>query len=279
MKIVIVGANGMLGRDLAMLGQRAGMDIVSLGHDTIDITRPETFDNLPSADWCINCAAYTDVDGAETHTDIATAVNATGAGHLAIWCQTHDVRLLHVSTDYVFDGTARTPYVEDASINPLGSYARSKAEGESLVRVAGPNHVIARTQGLFGRHGKNFVQTILTLLKKGQPLKVVNDQWTCPTYTHDLAKGLLSLCEAGKFGTVHVSSEGECTWYELACFIRDYARRDNPIEPVDTSSYPRPARRPAYSVLDKKRLSEWTGQRLPHWKDAVSSYLRELAGE
>lgn len=278
-RVAITGANGMLGRDLLAVARARGLVVLPFTRAELDVTDPTTYHRMSNVEWVINCAGFTNVDGAESDAVGAEAANVLGPARLAAWCASRNMALCHISTDYVFDGLSHKPCMEEDPIHPLGLYAKTKARGEGLVRESGARHLIVRTQGLFGWQGRNFIKTILDLLLKGEPLKVVNDQWTAPTYTRHLADALLDLVEAGCMGTVHASAEGECSWYELAVFVRNETGLSTTIKPVTTAEFPRPAQRPAYSVLDKTRLYEWTGRRLPHWQEGVQAYLAELKGQ
>ena len=277
MRVVIIGANGMLGRDLAMACQAGGIETLGFDLPGVDITRDSGgLDKTPDGDWVVNCAAYTDVDGAETHRDLAFAVNADGAGRVARWCASKGIPLLHISTDYIFDGQLGRPILEEDPANPLGVYGESKLAGETAIKAAGGPHIIVRTQALFGIQGKSFIRAILAKLEKSdEPLRVVNDQTVCPTYTRHLAQGILHLMALRKRGTVHLSATGACTWYEFACAIAARVKPKALIQPVSSAEYPRSARRPAYSVLDKNRYEAWTGHRAPDWREGMVEYLRE----
>ena len=275
MRIVILGARGMLGRDLAAAAAAAGFDVSGFDLPELDITRDDGgFDRIPACDWVVNCAAYTDVDGAESHRETAFAVNGEGAGRVARWCAGAKVPLLHVSTDYVFDGTKHAPYKEEDSTNPPDVYGESKLAGEKAVAAAGGQYVVARTQALFGKHGRNFVDAIRTRLLKDETLRVVKDQTVCPTYTRHLAAAILRLLNCGRRGIVHVSASGSCTWHEFACAIAARVRPGVAVQAVTTAEFPRPARRPAYSVLEKDRYELWTGHRMPEWQDGLKEYLK-----
>jgi dTDP-4-dehydrorhamnose reductase len=266
----------MLGHDLTAACREAGHEVFGYDLPELDLTKDDGgLDRVPPGDWVVNCAAYTDVDGAQSHRDTAFAVNAGGAGRAAAWCAGRGVPFVHISTDYVFDGMSKIPYREDAPVHPLNVYGESKLRGEEAVQAAGGRHLIVRTQSLFGIHGKNFVAAILQRLEAGGPLKVVNDQASCPTYTAHLAAAILHLMRCGRLGIVHVSASGECTWFEMACAIARSVRPDSVIQPVTAQEFGRPARRPAYSVLDKSRYEEWTGRRMPSWQDGLEAYLAE----
>jgi len=265
----------MLGRDLMDSCTAKAIDVAGFDLPEIDITQPsDTWDRMLQCDWLVNCAAYTDVDRAESERDLAVAVNRDGPGNLARWCSARGVHFLHVSTDYVFDGVSRRAYHEEDPVNPLGVYGQSKLEGEKVVRSANPGFVIVRTQALFGLHGRNFVDAISRKLETGPyPLRVVDDQSTCPTFTVHLARAILRLIEVGAAGTVHVSASGECTWYDFAREIAMVAGSSARIDPVGTAGYPRPARRPAYAVLAKDRFVKLTGRSLPDWRVGLREYM------
>jgi len=266
----------MLGRDLVAAGAAAGLEVFGYDLPEIDIARDASgLDKLPDADWLVNCAAYTDVDGAESAVETALAVNRDGARRVAAWCAARKVNLLHVSTDYVFDGTGTSPYREDDPTRPVNAYGQSKLAGEQEVRTLCPSALIVRTQSLFGLHGRHFVQAILTHLESGKrPLRVVDDQTSCPTYTVHLADSILRLLNSGKHGIVHVSASGHCTWYEFACAIVAAVGPGTEVVPVSSREYRRPARRPALSVLDKTRYTSWTNHEMPSWKAGLAQYLK-----
>lgn len=266
----------MLGGELAR--QLDEGDIRFYGYDLPELDISRDFEAGAIDASCavlINCAAWTDVDGAESNPKPAFSVNGDGAGRIARWCAGAGVKLVHISTDYVFDGALGRAYREDDKTNPLGVYGASKLAGEAAVLKALPDALIVRTQALFGPGGKNFPAAIISRLQEGNAaLKVVNDQTVCPTCTGHLASAILDLINVDAKGIVHVSSSGQCTWYEFACEI---ARRLKPgavIDPVGTAAFPRPAARPAYSVLDKTRFIGITGRSMPHWKNALSWYLQ-----
>lgn len=264
MKICVFGYKGQLGNDLMQSARRAGIQAEGIDLPACDITRKDSvdqaFDRAGSVDLAINAAAYTAVDLAEKEVQTAFAVNRDGAGHLAEACRQRDLALIHISTDYVFDGRQDRPYKPDDAVNPNGVYARSKAAGEEAVRKALNRHLIVRISWLFGMHGNNFVKTMLRLGKEKETLQVVDDQTGSPTYAGDLAEALIRI--AGQtipgftaWGTYHYCNAGAITWYAFARKVFDLARpyenltvRD--VTPIPTSRYPTPAPRPAYSVLD-----------------------------
>ena len=275
--LVIVGANGMLGTDLVVAARQRGHDPQGIDLPEVDITDPASCEAaLPEGARVVNCAAYTRVDDAETEREAAFTVNGEGAGNLARACAAKGSSLLQISTDYVFPGIRREGAGEDDDPAPINAYGASKLEGERQVRASGCRHLIVRAQSLFGRHGPNFVKAIAGALAKDDPrLTVVDDQYSSPTYTRHLAEALLELVEAGCEGDVHVRASGVCSWFEFAQAIADRLRPGAVVEPVPTSAYPRPAKRPAYSVMRCDRFESWTGRSMPTWIDGLDAYLAE----
>ena len=271
--ILVVGANGMLGRDmLAFLGDAArGVDI-----DEIDITSLESTERILRTlrpDTVINCAAYTDVDGCESDAETAMQVNGEGVAHLAMASLGIGARLVHVSTDYVFDGGKGSPYVEDDAPCPLCVYGESKLAGE-LNAVFNPDHLIVRTQWLYGFHGRNFVETMLRLAGEKDELTVVDDQVGSPTWTVDLAHAILALLKTGHRGVYHAANAGYCSWNEFAQAIFEEAGLSVKVRGMSTHELNRPARRPLYSTLDCRKLEQDTGFRARPWRSALKAYLQ-----
>jgi dTDP-4-dehydrorhamnose reductase len=271
--ILVVGANGMLGRDMmALIGDAArGVDI-----DEIDITSLESTERIlrtlkPKT--VINCAAYTDVDGCETNVETAMQVNGEGVAHLAMASREIGARLVHVSTDYVFDGGKGSPYVEDDAPCPLGIYGESKLAGE-LNAAFNPDHLIVRTQWLYGLHGKNFVETMLRLAGEKQELSVVDDQIGSPTWTVDLAHAIMALLRTGQSGIYHAANAGFCSWNEFAKTIFQEAGLPVKVNGMTTEELNRPARRPLYSTLDCSKLEQDAGFRPQPWRAALKAYLQ-----
>jgi len=260
--ILVVGANGMLGRDLlGLLGATArGVDI-----DGIDITSLESTERIirtlrPKT--VINCAAYTDVDGCETNVETAMQVNAEGVAHLAMATREIGARLVHISTDYVFDGGKGSPYVEDDAPCPLGVYGESKLAGEMNAGF-NPDHLIVRTQWLYGLHGKNFVETMLRLAVEKDEVAVVDDQVGSPTWTGDLSQAVLALLHSGHRGVYHAANAGFCSWNEFAKAIFEEAGLSVKVNGMTTDELNRPARRPLYSTLDCSKSHHAAGRRYP----------------
>jgi dTDP-4-dehydrorhamnose reductase len=278
MRILITGASGMLGVDLHAAATTAGHDVVALARADLDITdRAAVAVAVVAAgpEVVVNCAAWTDVDGAESQPDAATAANAAGPGALATAAGAWTV---HVSTDYVFDGTKRTPYVESDATNPLSRYGRSKLDGELAVAAGAPeSHTIVRTAWLFGVHGRCFPQTMLRLAAERDELTVVDDQIGCPTFTGHLAAALVTISEQRDrpLGVHHLAAAGECSWRQFAeAIIADSPHGETTtVTPITTAQFPTAAPRPAYSVL----RSERGAPTLPDWRDGLRAFVAERA--
>jgi dTDP-4-dehydrorhamnose reductase len=277
-KILIIGARGMLGRDLQpTLSLRH--EVVGTDLEELDITRPgqtrETIDSL-RPDVVINLAALTDVDGCESQREKAFLVNAEGALEVARGCAATGARLIHLSTDYVFDGTSPVPYTEETLPRPLNVYGESKLLGERGVQETGGNYLILRTAWLFGRHGKNFVDTLLRLSSQQEEIRVVNDQRGSPTYTRDLSWAIERLLGREERGILHITNSGSCTWFEFAGKIlamkgpRGHSVRLLPISSADLGQ---PAKRPANSVLDCSKFERIAGWKMRCWEECLREYL------
>ncbi len=275
-RLLVTGCHGQLGR--ALLDEAATRELPADGCDvdTVDITGSESVRALLTAlrpTVVINCAAMTDVDGCETEPDRADEVNGQAVGHLADAAGSIDALLVQISTDYVFSGPSDRPWREEDPPTPESAYGRSKLLGEELARRA-PEHLIVRTAWLFGHGGGNFVEAILRQLEGGaRELRVVADQRGCPTYAPDLASAILDLVIGGARGTVHAVNEGATTWHGFASAIVELMKSPAAVRPVTTREFPRPARRPEFSVLDTTLLRSLIGRELPNWRDALERYL------
>ncbi|MBX7244374.1 MAG: dTDP-4-dehydrorhamnose reductase [Candidatus Sumerlaeaceae bacterium] len=278
-RFVVFGAAGMLGH--ALMDELAARSLLATGLDrrACDVT---------DADAClavlaqlrpavaINCAAFTDVNGAETQREAAMAVNGAGAGNVARACEKIGSRCLFVSTDYVFDGAKAEPYLETDIVNPLNVYGGSKLEGERQTLAGCANSLVVRTSWLYGPYGRNFVQTILQRAESGQPLGIVEDQTGAPTYTRDLARVLCDVAVSKLTGVVHATNRGACSWYQFAKSALDLAGLSSvQLSPVKTSDYPTPALRPANSRLTDTRLGTAGIPAMPTWEDGLRRYLLE----
>jgi dTDP-4-dehydrorhamnose reductase len=273
MRLLVTGAVGMLGRDVVELARGAGHDVAGFSRAELDVVDAAAVVRAVAdvrPDGVVNCAAFTDVDAAEERSEEAVAVNGAGAGHVAAAADAVGATVVHVSTDYVFDGTKPAPYVESDEPNPRSAYGRSKLEGERAVAAANPRHAIVRSSWLFGVGGRNFVETILARGAEQSEVSVVTDQVGCPTFTGHLAGALVALAERRATGVLHVAGAGHCSWHDFAVEIFREARVDCDVHPTDTASIGRPAPRPANSVLLSERPD---APRLPSWRDGLAEYL------
>ncbi|QEN87912.1 dTDP-4-dehydrorhamnose reductase [Labrys sp. KNU-23] len=292
MRIVVTGRDGQLAHSLRAVGVSLGVDIVCLGRPELDLAVPASIPAAllaSGADAIINAAAYTAVDRAESEPEKAHAVNAVGAGLVAEAAHRLGVPIVHVSTDYVFDGAAQHPYREEERVCPLGAYGTSKHEGEVRVAAAAPRHVVCRTSWVYSPHGQNFVKTMLRLAGERDEVSVVSDQFGCPTYALDLAGTLLQIArhvieekaaDSPLFGVFHVAGSGEASWADLAeAVFAASASAGGPsarVRRISTKDYPTPARRPADSRLDTARLRERYGIALPDWRASVGDCVSRL---
>jgi dTDP-4-dehydrorhamnose reductase len=268
----------MLGHDVVRVAEQAGHDVTALARDDLDITNAAAVEEAvvseqPEA--IVNCAAWTDVDGAESDLDGATAVNGAGAANVAAAADRIGSKVVFPSTDYVFDGTKEQPYLESDEVNPLSGYGKSKLAGEVETASHNPRHFIVRASWLFGVNGKNFVATMLDLGRTLDEVVVVKDQIGCPTYTGHLAEGLVRLVEWGDYGVYHMAGAGECSWYEFAIEIFRQAGIECRVLSTTTDMLGRPAPRPAYSVLATERE---TAIHLPDWQEGLAAFLAERTG-
>jgi dTDP-4-dehydrorhamnose reductase len=280
--ILVTGANGQLGKEL----QVAAIDypqyqFLFAGRETLQVEDAEAvkkyFENH-AIDFCINCAAYTAVDKAETEKENAFTINAAAAGQLATVCKSVNAMFIHISTDYVFDGTATKPYKETDTTHPLGIYGQSKLQGEQLVLANHPGAIIIRTSWVFSSFANNFVKTMLRLMKERESITVVNDQYGCPTYAADLANAILEII--GKYSSANLQqhvfnycNDGVISWYDLAVAIKELTGSNCAVNPIPTSQYPTPAKRPQYSVLDTTLIKNTFSLHIPQWKESLQKCL------
>jgi dTDP-4-dehydrorhamnose reductase len=275
----VFGAAGQLGGDLTDAIRRQGDQVTAVGHRGGDITAPAAVMQaieVSRPDAVINCAAWTRVDAAEDHEAEAELINGTGAGIVAAACAAAGVRLCHLSTDYVFDGSATEPIDEDAPTDPQSAYGRTKLHGEEAVRAVCADHLIVRTSWLYGRNGPNFVLTMLRLAADRPEVRVVADQQGVPTWTGHLAPAVLRLIEIATPGTYHLTNSGATTWYGLALAAIRARGLTALVVPITTAEYPTAAARPAYSVLDNRRWRELGELPLPNWEEGLAAYLATL---
>ncbi len=285
--ILVVGAKGMLGHEvIAALRENPWREKIgprqvhAFDLEEIDITKltgiKRCFETT-RPQLVINCAAYTDVDGCETHRETAFAVNGDGPGNLAQTCRETNAKLIHLSTDFVFDGRKDRPYLPDDPTGPLSVYGESKLVGETVVQQNLENHIILRTSWLFGAHGKNFVTSIRRLAQEREYLEVVHDQIGSPTYAADLAQAILYLAEVDAKGIFHFCNEGVCSWYDFAVEIVRQSNLSVEVRPMASDRLCRPAPRPAWSVLDTAQYRQATGQPIRRWQEALTEYLQDTA--
>jgi len=279
MKLLVAGAAGMLGRDVMLAAGNAGHDIIGFGRSELDVANAAAVEkklNLERPDVVINCAAWTDVDGAEEAEEAAMAINGAGAGNLAAVAAAVGASVVYVSSDYVFDGAKGAPYVEADQPAPLSAYGRTKLAGEEATAAANKRHFIVRSAGLFGIGGSNFVETMLRLAADHGEVLVVRDQVGSPTYTWHLAYGIVRLIEGIEFGIHHMAAAGQCSWYEFAREIFEQAKVECKVLSTSTEEFGRPAPRPSFSALTSQREH---AIRLPSWQDGLAGYLAQRQAE
>ena len=278
MKVVVTGAAGQLGQDVVRELAKKNHDAYGADRSQLDITIEAdvmSYIHEVKPDVILHCAAYTNVDAAEENEDTAYQINALGTEYLAKAANEVGAKMLYVSTDYVFDGTATEPYEVDQATSPLGAYGRTKLAGEQLLQKHLDQFFIVRTAWVFGVYGNNFVKTMIRLGKERGEVGVVHDQVGSPTYTVDLAKFMVELMETEKYGIYHATNSGVCSWYEFAVEIFKQAGLEVTVNPLTSEQFPRPAKRPNYSVLSKKKIEAEGLTPLRDWKEALAAYLEE----
>ena len=276
-KVLITGANGQLGKELVELFTEKGFEVYGFGRDKMDITNEVQVQEMISTlkpNIVLHSAAHTQVDLAESEPEQAFSINAYGTRNVAVAAEAVGAKLVYVSTDYVFDGTTDEPYNEFSPTSPLGVYGKSKLAGEQFVRDLHSKFFIVRTSWVYGKHGANFVKTMLKLGEEREKLSVVADQRGCPTYTLDLANAILELVDTQKYGVYHVSNSGSCSWYEFAKEIFEISEMKVQVNPCTTADFPRPAARPANSVFEHMSIKLNNFSSIRPWKEALSSFLR-----
>lgn len=272
--VLITGANGMFGQDAAEVFINSGYNVLLASKSDLDVTNLEKvqqFFSQNNFDFVLHAAAYTKVDDAETNRELAFLINAKGAKNVAIASNAKSLPIIYISTDYVFDGEKGVPYFTDDKTNPINVYGASKLAGEEEVKKENPQHYIARTSWLYGKHGKNFVDTMIAISKNQKSLKVVNDQFGCPTWTVDLAGAVKNLIENKMpFGTYHLCGEGVTSWFEFAKKIFEISKINVEVIPVTTDQFPRPAKRPQFSAMNN-------GGMIRSWEEGLVDYLKSSA--
>ena len=281
MRVLVTGVKGQLGYDVVNEMLKRGLEPVGVDVEEMDITDKAACEKViteSKVDAVIHCAAYTAVDAAEDNVDICMKVNAEGTRNIAEVCKKLDIKMMYISTDYVFDGQGERPWEPDDERAPLNVYGQSKYEGELAVEELLEKFFTVRIAWVFGVNGKNFIKTMLRIGKERGAASVVCDQIGSPTYTYDLARLLVDMIQTDKYGRYHATNEGLCSWYEFACEIFRAAGMDEvKVTPVTTAEYPAAkAKRPMNSRISKEKLSENGFERLPEWQDAVARYLKEI---
>ena len=287
LNILITGANGQLGSSLRQLGSVSPNNYLATDVAELDITDAGAVLQTVKEqriDVIVNCAAYTNVEKAEEDEPTADLLNHKAAAYLAAAAKETGATLIHVSTDYVFDGTGHRPYTEDMATSPLGAYGRTKLAGEEAVKASGCRYLILRTAWLYSEYGRNFLRTMLRLTEEKEVLRVVFDQTGTPTYAGDLAEAIFDIVEHRKYegreGIYHFSDEGVCSWYDFARAIAEYAGNSAcDIRPCHSDEFPSKAVRPAYSVLDKTKIKETFGIVIPHWTDSLRKCIGNIEKE
>ncbi len=280
MRVFVTGVKGQLGYDVVKELESRGMEAVGVDIDEMDITDADSVDKVIRAaapDAVIHCAAYTAVDAAEDNVELCRKVNADGPKNIAKVCKDLDIKMIQISTDYVFNGQGERPWEPDDEADPQSVYGQTKYEGELAVKELLDKYFIVRIAWVFGVNGKNFVKTMLNLAKTRDTLTVVDDQFGSPTYTEDLAKLLVDMVQTDKYGTYHATNEGICSWYEFACAIFKEAGVEMTVLPVSSAEYAAKAKRPANSRMSKEKLTENGFEKLPTWQDALKRYIPVIA--
>lgn len=279
MKILILGHKGMLGSDL-LLRLFAFHDVTGKDIEDFDIASQGACEEViaeTEPDIVINAAAYTNVDGCESDSDTCFSVNAEGVKNIALACQQKRIKIVHFSTDYVFDGTRETPYQEDDKCTPLNVYGKSKLAGEQYLKQFSDNFLLIRSAWLYGKNGKNFVKTIIEKARTEKLLKIVDDQVGAPTFTWDLAAAVQLLIEGQHTGIFHITNRGNCSWYEFAIkILKSACIPEVTVKPIKSDELERPARRPHYSVLTCRKFSETTGKVMRYWQVALDDYISKM---
>lgn len=280
MKVLVTGVKGQLGHDVVNELNKRGIESVGVDVEEMDITDPEACKHVITAsnvDAVIHCAAYTAVDAAEDNVELCRKVNADGTRNIAGVCKGLDIKMMYISTDYVFNGQGSRPWEPDDERQPLNVYGQTKYEGELAIEELLEKYFTVRIAWVFGVNGNNFIKTMLWLGKERGAVSVVDDQIGSPTYTYDLARLLVDMIVTDRYGRYHATNEGLCSWYEFAVEIFKQAGMDQvTVTPVDSSSFPAKAKRPSNSRMSKEKLTENGFKLLPRWEDALGRYLREI---
>ena len=293
--ILVTGANGQLGSEMQTLsGSYPEYEFLFVTRRELPIDDEKAVENFFSnhpINYCVNCAAYTAVDKAETDSENAFIINGSAVGNLAKYCKLQGATFIHISTDYVFDGTATSPYKEDDTVNPVNLYGASKLKGEQLTIFNNPDSIIIRTSWVYSYSGNNFVKTMLRLMKERESIQVVSDQLGCPTYAADLAAAIMQIInqlkqspfllnEVREIGQIfNYSNQGVINWYQFALAIKEFSGTGCVVNPILSSQYPTPAKRPNYSVMDTSKIERTFHLVIPNWKDSLQKCVKLLLGQ
>lgn len=283
LRILITGASGQLGMELQqVLRERDDLDVFWLDRKQLPLDQTMIIQDILGMyepDLIIHAAAYTAVDKAEGEAELADAVNHLASEEIAQYCRLHGVRLLAISTDYVFGGSSDQPLSEEADPAPINIYGQTKWKGEQAIQKWAPDSIIIRTSWVYSRYGNNFVKTMLRLMNEREEISVVNDQIGSPTHAADLAQAIIHIIDSSKWesGIYHYSNEGQISWYDFALAIRELTGSTCQIHPIPTSQFPTPAQRPKYSLLDKSKIKSIFGVRVPYWRDSLYEFIRMIA--
>ena len=286
-KILVTGANGQLGKELREFSSlHTGLEFVFLSREDLPIHQFElvrNYFNTVKPAYCINCAAYTAVDKAESEKDLAFLINGEAVGVLAAVCREHNTKFIHISSDYVFNGEAAYPYTENFPTDPINIYGASKLEGDKQAMQLNPGSIILRTSWVYSSFGKNFVKTMIRLMSEKEEVKVIKDQLGSPTNAADLAEtifNIIGLCHLQIYdwtpGIYNFSNEGIISWYDFAKGIKEITNSPCNVKPISTKEYPTPAKRPAYSVLDKTKIQQTFGIKLKNWKESLRTCISNM---
>ncbi|MFY0599582.1 MAG: dTDP-4-dehydrorhamnose reductase [Cyclobacteriaceae bacterium] len=282
MKILITGSNGQLGSEFREIAKTSNWEFIFTDYKELDITdknQVTEFFKKHIPNYCINCAAYTAVDKAESEKELAYKINAIGSENLALGCKEVGATLIQISTDFVFDGSASSPLKEDQSTSPINYYGESKLEGELKISAILNEHIIIRTSWLYSTFGNNFVKTMLKLSETKDELNIIADQIGTPTYAKDLALAVEQIIKEGSesFGVYHYSNEGVASWYDFTKATFEYGSASTKVNPIPTGQYPTPAARPAYSVMDKSKFKEAFSIEIPYWRESLKECIKQLS--
>jgi dTDP-4-dehydrorhamnose reductase len=277
MVILVTGASGQLGQSFQNIAKDyINFKFIFKNSQELDITslaQVESAFETFQPNFCINCAAFTAVDKAETEIELAYKINVVAVENLAIICKKSNITLIHISTDFIFDGTKNTPYQETDTTNPLGIYGKTKLDGEIILQKTWEKHIIIRTSWVYSQFGNNFLKTMLRLGAERKELSVVSDQIGTPTYAVDLARAILKMIQKPVFGVYNYSNLGICSWYDFAEKIFEIAKINIILHPIKSIQYPTPAERPKYSVLDKSKIMKTFDLEIPHWEDSLRKVM------